>query len=217
MRESIYTIPLTDVFGEQDGCPVCRMRAMLEMRCIEYIMGAAMMEPDIRINTNKYGFCGEHLSMMLKQKNRLSLALLLETHLDELIHVHMPPSGKKGQLSPAKTCFVCREIDEAMGKLLQNTARTAAADPSFASMVTNQPYYCLAHYEALCGAFRDTLPKKAAVSLVQAVTEREKAYFQLLRRDVHAFTLTFDYRSTQEDKNNERTKTAVERTVQALS
>ena len=64
MRESIYTIPLNDVFGEQDGCPICRMRKMLEGRCIEYIMGAAMMEPDVRVETNRWGFCWEQLSAM---------------------------------------------------------------------------------------------------------------------------------------------------------
>ena len=73
MRESIYTIPLNDIFEVEDGCPLCRMRRLLENRCVEYIMGAAMMEPDVRIETNRYGFCQEHFSVMLKQKNRLSL------------------------------------------------------------------------------------------------------------------------------------------------
>lgn len=217
MRESIYTIPLNDVFTQKDGCPICRMRSMLENRCIEYIMGAAMMEPDIRTKTNRYGFCGEHLSMMLAQKNRLSLALMLETHLDELLNSYMPPAGKKGQMSPAHTCFVCREIDSAMQKLLENTARTAGKDPTFASLLAGQPYYCFAHYEALCGAIRDTLPKKAAAPLLQSVTNSEKTYFQSLRDDVHAFTTIFDYRSTKADRENEQIKTAVEHAVRALS
>ena len=217
MRESIYTIPLNDVFGEQDGCPICRMRKMLEGRCIEYIMGAAMMEPDVRVETNRWGFCGEHLSAMLKQKNRLSLALMLETHLDELLSGYMPPSGKKGQESPAHTCFVCREIDTAVQKLLENTARTAVKDPDFAALLADQPYYCFTHYEALCDTFRAVLPKKAAALLIQKVTACERSYFQSLRDDVHAFTTTFDYRSTQADRENERVKTAVERAVHALN
>ena len=100
MRESIYTIPLNDIFEVEDGCPLCRMRRLLENRCVEYIMGAAMMEPDVRIETNRYGFCQEHFSVMLKQKNRLSLALMIETHLDELIDRCIPFSQKKGEISP---------------------------------------------------------------------------------------------------------------------
>ena len=62
MQDSIYTIPVSEVFDPKCGCPICAMRNMLENRCIEYIMGAAMMEPDVRIETNKTGFCKEHFT-----------------------------------------------------------------------------------------------------------------------------------------------------------
>lgn len=84
MRESILTIPITDIFEPEEGCPICRMRDMLEDRAVEYIMGSAMMEPDVRIETNKQGFCKTHFDKMLAQKNRLSLALMLQSHLMEL-------------------------------------------------------------------------------------------------------------------------------------
>lgn len=219
MKESIYTIPLTDIFKKEanDGCPVCRMREMLENRCIEYIMGAAMMEPDIRMETNKYGFCASHLERMMHQKNRLSLALMLETHLDELMAQHMPPAAKKkGEESPAHTCFVCREIDRVSEKFLQNAARTAAADPVFLELVCDQEYYCFAHYDLFCRIIADTLPKKQAKPLIEALTQRTKAYLQTLRDDVHSFTLMFDYRSKGQNEN-ERTKQAVANAVSYLS
>lgn len=215
MKESIYTIPLNDVFSVKDGCPICRMRKMLEERCIEYIMGAAMMEPDIRIETNKYGFCGTHFDMMLKQKNRLSLALMLETHLDELLDNYMPASPKE-KFSPAHTCFVCKEIDGVMEKLLRNTARTAAAEPEFAARLFDQPYFCFEHYELLCSAIRDALPKKHANAIIEKVTETERAYFKKLREDVHTFTTTFDYRATPEQRNSVEIKLSVERAIEAL-
>ena len=82
MKEAIYTIPISEVFEPKDGCPLCRLRDILEQRCLEYIMGAAMMEPDIRVETNRLGFCKDHYFMMLKRKNRLSIALMLQSHLD---------------------------------------------------------------------------------------------------------------------------------------
>ena len=51
MRDDICTIPVTDAFEENDGCPICRMYDTVEKRILEYIMGAAMMEPDVRIET----------------------------------------------------------------------------------------------------------------------------------------------------------------------
>ena len=77
MREDITTIPVSEVFEPRDGCPICRMRNRLEERVVEYITGAAMMEPDVRIETNKKGFCFTHYQQMLKRRNRLSVALML--------------------------------------------------------------------------------------------------------------------------------------------
>ena len=34
MRDDICTIPISEVFEDGDGCPVCRMRKMLEDRFI---------------------------------------------------------------------------------------------------------------------------------------------------------------------------------------
>ena len=45
MRSDICSIPVEEVFEPKEGCPVCRMRNMLENRMAEYITGAAMMEP----------------------------------------------------------------------------------------------------------------------------------------------------------------------------
>ena len=85
MKEDICSIPINDVFAPKDGCPFCRMRDMLELRMAEYVTGAAMMEPDVRVTTNEQGFCNRHFKMMLKVGSRLSNALILESHLLILI------------------------------------------------------------------------------------------------------------------------------------
>ena len=78
MREDICSIPVNDVFLPKDGCPFCRMRDMLEDRMATYITGAAMMEPDVRVETNRLGFCAEHFNQILARGSRLSVALILE-------------------------------------------------------------------------------------------------------------------------------------------
>ena len=90
MKPNITTIPITDLFSETEGCPICRMRRMLEEQYVEYITGDAMMAPDVRIQTNKTGFCHRHLSMMVNTGPRLSNALLLQTHIDELRKTAFP-------------------------------------------------------------------------------------------------------------------------------
>ena len=66
MSEHIYTIPLNDHFSKNDGCPLCGLFEMMERNELETITGASMMEPSVRVKTNKEGFCHKHFSMMLK-------------------------------------------------------------------------------------------------------------------------------------------------------
>ena len=73
MEEKIYTIPVTEAFEKKDGCPFCRLRNDLENTERDLIMGASMMEPDIRITTNALGFCRRHYKKMFDLNNRLSL------------------------------------------------------------------------------------------------------------------------------------------------
>ena len=65
MAEQIYTIPVNEAFdlvSEQPdlGCPFCRLYKKLQSDEIDIILGASMMEPDIRIKTNEQGFCLSH-------------------------------------------------------------------------------------------------------------------------------------------------------------
>ena len=131
MHDSLVTIPVSEVFEPREGCPLCRLRDTLEQRVVEYITGAAMMEPDIRIQTNKQGFCHHHFEQMLKQRNRLSVALMLESHLNELdkqVFAGLPIIGKSGVNQgrsagqAADSCFVC---DQNAGNGLPPVGRAA--------------------------------------------------------------------------------------------
>ena len=123
MRYDITNIPVAEVFEERDGCPICRLRDQLEQRVVEYITGAAMMEPDIRIQTNRKGFCIDHYRQMLARRNRLSVALMLESHLDEMekeIFAGLPLVGKsprKQEMAAARRtddCWICSQMGDTM-------------------------------------------------------------------------------------------------------
>ena len=151
MRDSIYTIPVSEVFEPMDGCPVCRLRDTLEKRCIEYIMGAAMMEPDIREETNKAGFCASHFDMMLHSRNRLSIALMLESHLDYIKKdifeqkqsalkqalFKKPDSRVERAKAMTKTCYVCDKIQWALSRMVDTTIGLWKRNPPSASSTPN--------------------------------------------------------------------------------
>ena len=53
MKEKIYTIPLTEAYEEDCECPFCKLEQQLEQEAVEYALGASMMEPDSRVNSNE--------------------------------------------------------------------------------------------------------------------------------------------------------------------
>ena len=81
MKETIYTIPLNEAYEEESECPLCFLEKKLEDEALEYALGAAMMEPDYRVESNEVGYCNRHFERLLAMPNKLSLALVLETHL----------------------------------------------------------------------------------------------------------------------------------------
>jgi len=84
MKEKIYTIPVSDAFAGDCECPLCVLKKKLEDESIEYALGASLMEPDKRQETNELGFCKAHFEAMYnKQINRLGLALMIDTFLQE--------------------------------------------------------------------------------------------------------------------------------------
>ena len=83
MKEKLYTIPVNDAFARDCECPICAMRKTLEDNAVAYTMGSSYMEDDVRMETDRLGFCSPHMQMLLEQKNKLGLALILKTHIDK--------------------------------------------------------------------------------------------------------------------------------------
>lgn len=219
MQERIYTIPISEVFEPKDGCPICAMHDILEQRCVEYIMGAAMMEPDVRVETNRLGFCKTHLDMMHARQNRLSLALILETRLAE-IHKNLfekakLPSRKKGPEPP--TCYVCQKIESVMDGMLDNILKIFFSDPEFQALFREQPVVCLPHYEMLAGRAAHKLSKKQLPVFMEALNPLTERYLAELAGDVHHFTTRFDYRFGGKDADWGNSRDSIERAMWFLT
>lgn len=225
MRDDICTIPLSEIFEKGDGCPICRMREMLVNRITEYILGAAMMEPDVRIETNKLGFCKTHLKSMMKRHNRLQLGLILETHLQELENEVFKKglfgvNTKKSAYKVSRieeTCFVCDKVEWGMSRLLETLYRTYNSELSFRETFKNQEYICLPHYRLLAENASAHLSKQPLSSFNEDIMTLTKNHLEALYSDVHAFTKLFDYRSAEsEEAPDENVKNAIENTYEFL-
>ena len=221
MREDICTIPINDVFGPKDGCPVCRMRDMLEERIAGYITGAAMMEPDVRIETNRLGFCERHFGMIRDTGSRLPVALILQSHLKEIEETIFPRPGAapgKKELEAAralgKSCFMCENIEKNMDHLFETVLKMWQSEEEFRALYAAQPYLCLPHYARMAEAAQ-RMPRKNRAAFLAVTAELGGNALRELEHDVTHFCAMFDYRNGQEDWGNSRD--SIERSMHFLT
>lgn len=226
MREDITSIPVSEVFEPKDGCPICRMRDLLEKRVAEYITGAAMMEPDVRIETNKLGFCIDHYRLILKQRNRLGVALMLESHLAELekdVFRSVPLIGanaaKQGKTAATRTstCFLCQQVDWAMERMLATTCRLWERERDFRHLFAEQELLCLPHFALLTETAEKVISKKERGDFNKSAAALAKRYGETLHEDVAHFCKMFDYRNNSEDADWGNSRDSIERAVWFLT
>ncbi len=219
--EQIYTIPVNEAFEAADGCPFCRLYEKLEENELDLILGASMMEPDVRIKTNEQGFCKDHYNKMFVRKNRLGMALTLESHLDEL-----RKEIKDSPLSPAGTrakkrigaleesCYICSRIAFHFEHMFETAVLLYDRDEAFRPKMLATPYFCLPHYRRALSTAERRLQKKKAAAFAKDAASVVEPYFDSLREDVSWFCKKFDYRYDDEPWYN--SKDAVERAIKFL-
>ncbi len=224
--ENIYTIPVNEAFdacleeknekNANKNCPFCEMRRVLEENELELILGASMMEPDTRIKTNEQGFCKRHFSMLLRRKNRLGLALILESHL---AHVEKEAgaflSSDKKLTKIESSCYICQRIDYHFVRMIGTAVDLYESDRGFADKVGRVPYYCLGHYNAFLSAGKKALKRSAASDFERTVKKVNDAYLKSIQEDVSWFCKKFDYRYDAEPWGN--AKDSPERAIRFLA
>ena len=207
--EKIYTIPVNEAFSEsaespECGCPFCTIFNKLEDNELDLILGAAMMEPDTRIQTNKQGFCGAHMEKLAARRSSLPLALMLQTHINEInegiFKKKLFNTDSKKEQSAKKvsdSCFICSKIEWGMSRLIDTVYRCYENERDFRDMFNNQSAFCLPHYERLlngatkknmhshCGEFSDNLNRITA------------EYSNKLYADLSKYCTMYDYRSRE--------------------
>ncbi len=225
--EQIYTIPVNEAFeasaaDKSCGCAFCTLYNKLEGDELDLILGASMMEPDVRIKTNKKGFCRTHYDMMFVRKNRLGMALTLESHLDDLTKELKDGglssgTGKK-PLSRIEelegSCYVCERIAFNFAHMVETAVLLWQTDENFPPKLKAQPYFCLPHYKMMLKYAQTRLNKKLLREFVSDCEAIQNKYIEELKGDISWFCKKFDYRYDEEPWYN--SKDAVERSMKFL-
>ena len=240
MKEQIYTIPVNEVYDTDCACPLCELERRIEKESVEYSLGAAMMEPDFRVESNERGYCNKHYAMMFKKPNKLSLALVLDTHMIEVRKKFEDMKKSAAALKGAKTgffkksdsgvvadklaafaknvtddCMVCKKVNFTMERYIDVILYMWSTRDEFREKFSRSKGFCLKHFGEVCKMVPKSLSDADAVRFIPELVEKEGALLDALQEDVHKFTLKFDYRN--KDMPWGTAQDAPIRTIEALS
>ncbi len=223
--EKIYTIPVNEAFEAAPSsdckCPFCLLYKKLQDDNIEIILGASMMEPDIRIKTNQQGFCDRHYAIMRKRNRLLGMALMLESHFTEvegLLDLPIAPDGKaeaKKSLAALETsCYICSRIEKNISAMFKTAVYLYEKDADFLKKFDAVEHFCIPHYRRFVATAKKRMPKKVFADFYNRARDKEKAYVSALKSDVSWFAKKFDYRYDKEPWYN--SKGSVDRAIRLL-
>lgn len=201
---------------------MCVLYKKLQEDELDIILGASMMEPDIRIKTNEQGFCLTHYRMMLGRRRMLGIGLILESHLAEVEKKLDGPVilGDKRKAAIAALgklegdCYVCSRIERNMNAMIGTVVYLYESDLEFRRKLKAQPYFCLPHYRALVDYASRRMAKRNFADFYSDIYSLEKEYLKTLSGDVSWFCKKFDYRYDDEPWYN--SKDSVKRAIKFL-
>lgn len=237
MKYTLDTIPVLDSYKTGCECPLCKLRINCEDQYVDSMLGAAYMEPDCRVKTNETGFCTRHFELMYDRRNRLGLALMTHTHMQEVIASLEGILADRGEQrrglfsslrggngenggTPQKIrariggCVICEQVDGALRRYAYTIAQLYFSNAEFKSIFEQSKGFCLPHLALVMEMADDTLSGAQAAEFKKALAALELENLRRIESEIEWFTLKFDYRNTDKPWGNSRD--AVERAINKL-
>lgn len=236
MQYHLDTIPVWEAMELNGDCPLCAIRRKTELTQLDRALGGSVMDPDTRIRVNEKGICPRHQQALFGMNNRLGQALMMDSHLMELIakadklRADFAPAGKAGLFARKNTdatdalihalrdmsegCVICDEIELHMGRYLYTFVHLLKTDKKFWDKWVASRGVCLPHAAELLACAKQHLNQQKLDELTQSVLEHLSDQLKLNQEDLHWFTLKFDYRNAEKPWGNSRN--ALERSVNHL-
>lgn len=234
MKEHIDTIPLWEVFREGGECPLCRLHSRNEANYREYFLGASVMEPNVRVETNRKGFCARHYGQMFRMPNRLGLALSTHTYLKDVLSridadaqnragsvqkkglfAKKAPTPEAGSLSAiADTCILCERLKSTMSRYTETLLVTWKKEAAFRELFSQGKGFCIEHYALLHEKAPSVLSGSDLSAFTADLCRLEQEALSRIEKELEWFTLKFDYRNASKPWGT--SEDAVERTLNKL-
>ena len=238
MKETIYTIPINEAFDKECSCALCAIQNKIESDEINYTLGAAMMEPDFRINSNEKGFCKHHYSMLLDNCKALPLALILQTYTEQqnkrIFESKVKAKTNKGGIFKSKSaetesarkmveyiqetdkkCIICEKLNSIMDRYLNNLIYMWKTQPEFREKFASKPGFCVPHFAKILDAALKGLNNNEFNEFYHIIVNMQEKSQLEMYDNISAFTRLFDHNSDK--KADEKVKNSIRNSIHIYS
>lgn len=200
MSYHIDTGLIYEKFKTDCECPLCAIEKKVNEQFLHEFLNDAVMEDDTRIKVGEKGFCEKHFDMLFSRKNKLSVALQINTRAEKikplLTGVKSAGAAKKrakALTAATKSCVICDLVKESMTKYYKTIAQMFVREKEFYKLLFSGKGFCLDHYAELlnysgCAGFA----VKEYLSVLSAVQERN---FTRVQKNLKDFCDSHDYRN----------------------
>jgi len=220
--DKIHTIPVLDALRNPETCAFCVMHKKLEQDAINFMLSPAYMEDNVRMDTNRTGFCKKHTNAMYKEQNRLGLALMLHTHMQQLnkditniVKGRMPtpffkkdvngvlPRLKKHLEKVESSCYICDKVESTFERYIDTFFHLWSKGGEEGKLASEQKGYCLPHFIQLINA-ADNLGRSKRDRFIDEILPKQQAAMAELEGDLDWFTQKFDHANANEPWKNSK-------------
>lgn len=184
-----------DTLKEDSECPLCSLMKKAEEDALSYYSSSAIMTPEVRVETNHFGFCPHHSLLLAERGKPQSVALLMDTYYAEnekvfrsifsdIQNAKKPKDIEKkvalfSSLSQEREggCLVCTRMADRLYRYLYTLAALYKEDPSFKEAFLASKGLCMHHTLLASEVAKDALQGDDEVEYI-------KALFSLLEKNL---------------------------------
>lgn len=232
MKIQLETIPVWDGLKEGSECFLCSLMKEAEADGVRYYLSSAIMTPEVRVETNKHGFCKKHFAMLAEGNKAQSLGLVMDTYYEEnkksfipsmenILSAGNPRKAEKAFSSLFKAygermngCLICSRMNDRLIRYAYTVAALFEEDADFKAELKKSKGFCMHHTKVLVEIAPEALKGDVLLEYYKTLALLLKDNMDRVQAD--DYYLTQKYKSENKDKPWNGCEDAAKRAVYKL-
>ncbi|MGO9308387.1 MAG: DUF6062 family protein [Spirochaetia bacterium] len=222
-----------DAYARPGECPLCTLEEDAERTYLKSFQHSRVMEPNVRVQTNRQGFCPAHCRKLYDGENKLGLGLVVHTRLQQILpeisalldDLDRAAGGRrrKDRVDAASarlaalrdSCFICALLREDTERYIATILYLWSRDPEFSAVFRSSRGFCVPHFASVLDRASKSMRADGFRRWLAETIPLMKGSLERLERDLHAFTQL--HQADNASLGTDAVRSALARTLQKIA